>query len=157
MSESDALSSQARQAERLKKARISAGYPNATAAAEALGVNDRTYAQHENGKRGYRRNAKKYAEKYDTSIDWLLFGDDTNASRTAAPQQNTALNDAISRLLSTDTEDLYNPELLEYSFQKAVEFDKDLFNGQGSVETVLEIAKKIYKLTSLKNQKTDNN
>ncbi|MGJ4888906.1 XRE family transcriptional regulator [Bradyrhizobium sp. HKCCYLRH3099] len=61
--------------ERLTAARKAAGYPTASAAAEALGVAGPTYLGHENGSRGLRQAAaERYARKFDVSLEWLLTG-----------------------------------------------------------------------------------
>lgn len=62
-------------ADRLRKARIDAGYENAREAADALGVNYTTYGQHENGTRNIpARSAQTYARKFKVSLDYLLTG-----------------------------------------------------------------------------------
>lgn len=62
-------------ADRLKKARLDAGYPNAREAADALGANYTTYGQHENGTRGIpSKAAERYAKKFKVSLDWLISG-----------------------------------------------------------------------------------
>lgn len=59
--------------ERLKKARKHAGYASVREAAEALNVPYPTYAGHENGSSGFRRqSATKYARRFGVSLDWLL-------------------------------------------------------------------------------------
>ena len=62
-------------ADRLKKARIDAGYATATDAARAMGMKPPTYLGHENGTTGLRRTAAiRYAKFYGLSLDWLLTG-----------------------------------------------------------------------------------
>lgn len=60
--------------ERLQKARKEAGYEDATAAADAMGVSPPTYLAHENGSRGLTRAAQRYADFYHVSLEWLLTG-----------------------------------------------------------------------------------
>jgi DNA-binding XRE family transcriptional regulator len=60
--------------QRLQKARKEAGYEEATAAADAMGVSRPTYLGHENGSRGLSRAAKRYAEFFHVSLEWLLTG-----------------------------------------------------------------------------------
>lgn len=61
--------------ERLRRARIAAGYDGPKEAAESLGVSRSTYTQHENGTRGFtRKTAVQYAKKFKVSLDWLLDG-----------------------------------------------------------------------------------
>ena len=62
-------------ADRLRMARELAGYSSAAGAAEAFGWKYPTYSAHENGTRGFgREKAKKYAEIYRVSLDWLITG-----------------------------------------------------------------------------------
>ncbi|WP_420133976.1 S24 family peptidase [Rhodopseudomonas sp.] len=60
--------------ERLQKARREAGYEDAAAAAEALGIPQPTYFAHENGSRGISRSARRYADFFRVSLEWLLTG-----------------------------------------------------------------------------------
>lgn len=65
--------------ERLKDARIKAGYDTAKAAAEAIGIPVPTYLAHENGSRGYPpRKASRYARFFRTTPEWLLYGRGTS-------------------------------------------------------------------------------
>ena len=61
-------------ADRLRHARMSAGYQTATDAAAAMGVGISTYVSHENGGRGLGRAAERYARFYRVSLDWLVAG-----------------------------------------------------------------------------------
>lgn len=49
-------------------------YASATEAARALGIPPATYAQHENGLRGFKRVAERYADFFRVSLEWLLTG-----------------------------------------------------------------------------------
>lgn len=61
-------------ADRLKRAREHKGYLTATAAAEALGLPEQTYLAHENGSRGFRHSATRYARFFGVNFAWLLTG-----------------------------------------------------------------------------------
>lgn len=62
--------------ERLKEARLKAGYRTATAAIDACGWASSTYRAHENGQNGFKINhAKNYGEAYGVSPSWLLLGE----------------------------------------------------------------------------------
>lgn len=62
-------------AERLRIARLRAGFETATEAAEALGFPVSTYIAHENGSRGYpAKKAYTYARKFKVREQWLLYG-----------------------------------------------------------------------------------
>lgn len=60
---------------RLTAARKSAGFDTAKQAADALGIRYPTYAGHENGSSGFRRDtAAFYAKRFGVSLDWLITG-----------------------------------------------------------------------------------
>jgi hypothetical protein len=62
-------------AERLRIARLRAGYETAKDAAESLGFPVSTYLGHENGNRGYpAKKAEVYARKFKVREQWLLYG-----------------------------------------------------------------------------------
>jgi hypothetical protein len=60
--------------ERLRQARIEAGYAEASDAARALGIRESTYLGHENGWRGFKARADTYARKFGVGLEWLLTG-----------------------------------------------------------------------------------
>lgn len=73
--------------ERLAKSRAGAGYPSARRAAEAMGANYNTYAQHENLTRPIPRDAAiRYSKFFRVSLEWLLTGRGTSKPvRTQVP------------------------------------------------------------------------
>lgn len=60
--------------ERLQHARRLAEYEDATEAANAMGIAVPTYLGHENGSRGFKRNAERYAQFFRVSYEWLMTG-----------------------------------------------------------------------------------
>jgi transcriptional regulator with XRE-family HTH domain len=76
--------------ERLKQARINAGFGSVAEAAESLGIKYQTYAAHENGNRGLLRELATYARRYNVSTDWLLRG--KGQGPNAAPANNNSDN-----------------------------------------------------------------
>lgn len=61
-------------AERLKAARLKAGYATAKSAAEAMGATVSTYIQHESGARGFPASrAARYAKFFRVAPEWLLY------------------------------------------------------------------------------------
>lgn len=67
-------------ADRLRRARIDAGYRTATDAARAFGVSRDTYLQHENGTRTYDDDAAKlYARRLNVTPEHLKFGTEFDA------------------------------------------------------------------------------
>ncbi len=63
--------------DRLRQARIAAGFPSASAAARALGVPVPSYSHHENGTRNIdQASAKAYAIAFGVRMSWLLLGEE---------------------------------------------------------------------------------
>lgn len=76
---------------RLKAARIDAGYKTAKEFADKHGVAQPTYANHENDKRGIRREAAKYyAEALGITVEWLLDG-----QPASSPSEKALLEKAV--------------------------------------------------------------
>lgn len=70
--------------DRLRQARIAAGYESATAAAQAMNVPAPTYSAHENGSRGITTNAsRKYAKHFKVDPAWLLYGYEPSVPMTS--------------------------------------------------------------------------
>lgn len=62
--------------QRLREARVAAGYEHASDFAKANDLPEGTYRHHENGTRGVKINAlKKYAALMNVSLEWLLTGE----------------------------------------------------------------------------------
>ena len=68
-------------AERLVRARELAGYEDAADAARALQIPYSTYKNYEDGQRGFRKHAQKFARKYQVDVIWLLYGKGEPRSR----------------------------------------------------------------------------
>lgn len=61
--------------DRLRKARIDAGFPSATAAAQRFGFNANTLRSNENGNKPFGREAaENYAKAFKVRLDWLVSG-----------------------------------------------------------------------------------
>lgn len=72
--------------ERLKAARIAAGFPTAADAARGLGMPVGTYSGHENGHRGFPKSrAPFYARKFKTTEEWLLYGKGDQVAKDPFP------------------------------------------------------------------------
>lgn len=81
-------------ADRLKLARIAAGFGTMSAAAEHFEWKTSTYAGHENGSRGIKNaDLEKYAEAFGVRAGWLLTG---KAERTAQPRASTPAQPGIA-------------------------------------------------------------
>lgn len=77
---------------RLLAARKAAGYTTAALAAEAMGVPYSTYAAHENGSRGVRRELlARYASRFKITTDWLLTGKGDGPMQSDSGYPNTTL------------------------------------------------------------------
>nr|WP_319637624.1 helix-turn-helix transcriptional regulator [Brucella sp. HL-2] len=85
--------------DRLREARINAGYKTPTDAARALKeLNQNTLISNENGNRPIsRKAAAKYGELFGVDPGWILFGDDQEA-----PQKITDLKQVEAMLLRVD-------------------------------------------------------
>lgn len=69
--------------ERLREARIKAGYSSASAAAKAHGWVVSSYTAHENGQNDYNsEQAELYGRLYKVSPEWLLFGREIKAGKS---------------------------------------------------------------------------
>ncbi len=86
-------------AERLRQARIAAGYATAREAADAMGITRTTYYGHENGSAGFKStSAIQYARKFRVSLEWLETGKgESEASQP--PQSPKILEDIQTRPL----------------------------------------------------------
>jgi len=64
---------------RLREARIAAGFATATDAIEYCGWRGSTYRAHENGQNNFNvEYATLYAKAYGVSAAWLLIGEENN-------------------------------------------------------------------------------
>jgi transcriptional regulator with XRE-family HTH domain len=62
-------------AERLRIARLRAGYETGKEAADSMNISVSTYLSHENGSRGIKPGmATRYAKRFKVSEQWLLYG-----------------------------------------------------------------------------------
>ncbi|HWI27845.1 MAG TPA: S24 family peptidase [Stellaceae bacterium] len=74
------------QAKRLRRARLEAGYEDATAAARRFGWVIPTYLAHENGSRGFGlARAQLYAQAFKVNWQWLLTGEGSLSSNLRVP------------------------------------------------------------------------
>lgn len=96
--------------ERLKKARLKAGFRTASSAIEEFGWRDSTYRAHENGQNRFTiDDAKKYAEAYRVNLPWLL-AEETDVQKPQGETTTIHKHDcvehirAISILLMEDKE-----------------------------------------------------
>lgn len=71
----DYVDSMSDMGDRLRRARIAAGFDSAAKAAAALGVSASTYRAHENGQNDYNTDeAERYGKKFGVSAAYLLTG-----------------------------------------------------------------------------------
>lgn len=61
-------------ADRLRHARIEAGFQKASDAIKRFGWTEQTYYSHENGRRSFHDDAPEYAWAFKVSLEWLLTG-----------------------------------------------------------------------------------
>ena len=104
--------------DRLKEARLGAGYKTATSAIESCGWNNSTYRAHENGQNGFRtHDAKQYGDAYGVSPSWLLLGEgDKNPSVKNHKSPKTHKHDCGAHIFAAATllkDDTKNIDLIE--------------------------------------------
>ena len=103
--------------DRLKQARIDAGFKTATAAINKLKWNSSTYRAHENGQNNFNvAHAEKYAKAYSVTAAWLLVGEaeDHKPKKSLTKKINTKCNKnecpekiyALALLLRDDPENV---------------------------------------------------
>lgn len=88
--------------QRLRQARVDAGYATAVDAALALGVPASTYIGHENGSRGFpAKKAPIYARKFKVTEEWLLYGKtpDPRASQSVLFQVTFPSEDVLTEMM----------------------------------------------------------
>ena len=86
-------------AERLRIARLRAGFTTGKEAAEAMGFPVSTYLAHENGSRGYPApKAFTYARKFKVREQWLLYGTGTGPGDEAAGGETAEIVNMVDRL-----------------------------------------------------------
>lgn len=86
MKSAEAVATDKEIGERLRVARVNAGFETAADAARAMDIPYGTYAGHENGHRGLRSRIEDYGRRFGVTADWLLTGvtkrQDANAPKT---------------------------------------------------------------------------
>ncbi|RWO22844.1 helix-turn-helix transcriptional regulator [Mesorhizobium sp.] len=101
-------------AQRLKEARINAGFKSVADAAKSLSVPYQTYAAHENGNRTFdNESAAKYARRYKVSLDWLLTGRGERKADLSLPER---LKQKMADLSQADIDESF--ELFEGIVEK---------------------------------------
>lgn len=104
-------------ANRLRDARIKAGFKSVVEAAKRLGVPYQTYAAHENGNRAFdNESAAVYARRYKVSLDWLLTGRGERKADLSLPER---LKQKMADLNPGDIEESF--EYLEGIVDKKIE------------------------------------
>lgn len=87
------------EAQRLRLARKRRGFDSAKDAAGFFGWSYNSYAQHENGLRGIKKAAAKYAAAYRVSQGWLLTGEGVGPGDNGAISQKALeMARALSRI-----------------------------------------------------------
>lgn len=85
--------------ERLKQARIRAGYRTAKAGAERVNVPYGTYSGHENGNRAYSdEEAIHYGKIFKVRPEWLMFGNLGPEPITASPDPQPPLAPVVKAI-----------------------------------------------------------
>jgi transcriptional regulator with XRE-family HTH domain len=89
-------------AERLRNARVAAGYSQANDAAVAMRIPNATYTQHENGRRRLKPDAaRRYARFFRTTPEWILYGRGSSGEPTV-DELEAMIRDVLSEVLTFD-------------------------------------------------------
>jgi phage repressor protein C with HTH and peptisase S24 domain len=89
---------------RLKAARVAAGYKTAKEFADKHGLPQPTYANHENDKRGLRRQtARYYADALDVTVEWLLDGKESAGDEHSEKPRAKAAKDGQQEVIEYDS------------------------------------------------------
>ena len=100
--------------QRLKHARLQAGFKTATAAIEHCGWNSSTYRAHENGQNNYKiKDAKIYADAYDVSPVWLLVGENDAEQKKVKARHKHNCSETIYAAALLLRDDPQNLQLLK--------------------------------------------
>lgn len=87
-------------AQRLRDARIAAGFGSARSAALSFGWGISTYTAHENGQNEFDADrAREYAKAFKTKPEWLLLGTTTDAGAPGIDAQLRELPPEMSKRL----------------------------------------------------------
>lgn len=138
--------------ERLRQARIKAGYDTAKDAAEAMGVPVSTYIGHENGHRGFpAKRVPQYARKFKVSDCWLLYGKGDADEASPFPSADLiqqmlqeVVNDEVT--LGTKPGDL--PRILAPALHEQLERFRADAEAQGNLGTKNARSKGVQSLSS---------
>jgi len=123
--------------DRLKQARLKAGFKTASAAARTFGWVEPTYLAHENDARGLRADAARmYAKALGVPFVWLLYGDED-------------LQPPLPSKVVYDREILL--EVIAASFQCLT--DLPVGQAEGFAQTVIEVAERQQALPESKREK----
>jgi transcriptional regulator with XRE-family HTH domain len=116
--------------DRLRAARLNAGYKSVAKAAAALGMSESSYRAHENGQNAFTADqAEKYAQAFGSDAGWLMFGDDLSGPEIttgAVALSSSAILAALVQSLhdkgvlsGEETVEVYEQALLLLEMQQA--------------------------------------
>lgn len=122
--------------DRLRIARLKAGFESAADAARRLGVSYGTYAGHENGNRGMKmEELQRYSSAFGMPLNWLAFGDDPRG-----PAINVlGLIDNFGAIKEFRGQDLYRRTAIDPAFNRV--FVSMLANDDYSAYIVMDMPK----------------
>ncbi len=87
-------------AQRLRKARVNAGYPSALAASNAHGWAQKTYSDHEGGRRHFRHMAEMYKNAFNLSDKYFVGAEDEPLTATVAQIDFTSIpGNSLAKLI----------------------------------------------------------
>ncbi|UWQ30904.1 helix-turn-helix domain-containing protein [Leisingera sp. M523] len=125
-------------ADRLRDARIAAGFRSAAEAATSFGWTGSTYAAHENGTRGCKpADIKKYADAFQADPCFITYGAHTK-SPVISGLSDGALKEVITFVLSHDGADTANPRDIADMVLDICDYVRQ--SGDGGLQNVVNFA-----------------
>ena len=100
--------------DRLKNARISAGFPSGAEAARALGVSIPTYNSHESATRDFSDEyALKYARRFRVPVEWLVFGIENGTAPQTAPSDHNFDSELLATIIAAVDEVIVEDQITD--------------------------------------------
>lgn len=131
--------------ERLKHARLSAGFGTASAAAQRFGWKISTYSAHENGQNEFGPDlAEKYGKAYKVRAAWLLTGDGEAPAHSVIPDMQDIVTVPEMKVRGGSgpggslTED-FSPDAVERHWGIPPRFIKDELRAQTAAVRIIEV------------------
>lgn len=113
-------------ADRLKAARIAAGYETALDASEAMGIPSATYNQAERSTRALTEaRAQRYAKFFRTTPEWLLYGRGRSGAEPSVAELEAMIRQVLAEVLTLDVKIADLPNIVAPSLHRQLQLHRD--------------------------------